>query len=136
MGYSIKTSKQGVVGVEDNYFWKKNPEIFRFVTLPLKIPEKTSLNCAKLCDNPWKFHCQKLRPLKFPYEFFLNTSESSTSFFNWPLQFPHALSLISLEIPHGCSNQSNLEMAAEFLTKNVSYLSLNISRTKNGRNKL
>ena len=37
---------------------------------------------------------------------------------------------------HGCSNQLNLEMAAEFLTKNVSYLNLNISRTKNGRNKL
>ena len=37
---------------------------------------------------------------------------------------------------HGCSNESNLEMAAEFLTKNVSNLNLNISRTKNGRNKL
>ena len=37
---------------------------------------------------------------------------------------------------HGCSNHSNLEMEAEFLTKNLSYLNLNISRTKNGRNKL
>ena len=37
---------------------------------------------------------------------------------------------------HGCLNQLNLEMAVEFLTKNVSYLNLNISRTKNGRNKL
>ena len=34
------------------------------------------------------------------------------------------------------SNHSNLEMEAEFLTKNLSYLNLNISRTKNGRNKL
>ena len=37
---------------------------------------------------------------------------------------------------YGCSNHSNLEMEAEFLTKNMSYLNLNISRTKNGRNKL
>ena len=35
-----------------------------------------------------------------------------------------------------CSNHSNLEMEAEFLMKNLPYLNLNISRTKNGRNKL
>ena len=38
--------------------------------------------------------------------------------------------------PHGCSNHSNLEMEAECLTKTLSCLNLNISRTKNGRNKL
>ena len=37
---------------------------------------------------------------------------------------------------HSCSNHSNLEMEAECLTKTLSYLNLNISRTKNGRNKL
>ena len=37
---------------------------------------------------------------------------------------------------HGCSNHSNLEMEAECLTKTLSYLNLNISRTKNDRNKL
>ena len=37
---------------------------------------------------------------------------------------------------HGCSNHSNLEMEAECLTKTLSYLNLNISRTKNSRNKL
>ena len=37
---------------------------------------------------------------------------------------------------HGCSNHSNLEMEAECLTKTLSCLNLNISRTKNGRNKL
>ena len=31
---------------------------------------------------------------------------------------------------HGCSNHSNLEMEAECLTKTLSYLNLNISRTK------
>ena len=35
-----------------------------------------------------------------------------------------------------CSNHSNLEIEAECLTKNLSYLNLNISRTKNDRNKL
>ena len=44
--------------------------------------------------------------------------------------------IIYIYIYHGCSNHSNLEMEAEFLTKNLSYLNLNISRTKNGRNKL
>ena len=37
---------------------------------------------------------------------------------------------------HGCSNYLNLEMEAECLTKNLSCLNLNISRTINGRNKL
>ena len=37
---------------------------------------------------------------------------------------------------HGCSNHSNLEMEAQCLTKNLPYLNLHISRTKNGRNKL
>ena len=32
---------------------------------------------------------------------------------------------------HGCSNHLNLEMEAECLSKNLSYLNLNISRTKN-----
>ena len=37
---------------------------------------------------------------------------------------------------HGCSNHLNLEMEAGCLTKTLSYLNLNISKTKNGRNKL
>ena len=37
---------------------------------------------------------------------------------------------------HSCSNHSNLEMEAEYLMKNLTYLNLNISRTKNGINKL
>ena len=37
---------------------------------------------------------------------------------------------------HGCSNHLNSEMETECLTKTLSYLSLNISRTKNSRNKL
>ena len=46
------------------------------------------------------------------------------------------LGVLHKSLLHGCSNQSNLEMAAEFLVKNMSYLNLNISRTKNDRNKL
>ena len=38
--------------------------------------------------------------------------------------------------PHGCLDHSNLETEAECLMKTLSYLNLNISRTKNGRNKL
>ena len=38
--------------------------------------------------------------------------------------------------PHGCLNHSNLEMEAECLMKNLSYLDFNISRIKNGRSNL
>ena len=41
-----------------------------------------------------------------------------------------------LSISHSRSNHSNLGMEAECLTKTLSHLNLNISRTKNGRNKL
>ena len=37
-----------------------------------------------------------------------------------------------LETQHGSSDHSNLEMEAECLMKNLSYLNLNISRRKNG----
>ena len=37
---------------------------------------------------------------------------------------------------HSCSSHSNLEIEVESLKKNLSYLNLNISRTKNGKNKL
>ena len=40
------------------------------------------------------------------------------------------------KMSHGCSNYLNLDMEVEYLTKNLSYLNLNIFRTKNGRNKL
>ena len=39
-------------------------------------------------------------------------------------------------LAHGCSNHLNLEMEAECLMKTLSYLNLNISRIKNGRNNL
>ena len=38
--------------------------------------------------------------------------------------------------PYGCSDHSNLEMEAKCWKKTLSYLNLNISRTKNDRNKL
>ena len=41
---------------------------------------------------------------------------------------------MTLRFQHSCSNHWNLEMEAECLTKTLSYLKLNISRTKNGRN--
>ena len=37
---------------------------------------------------------------------------------------------------HGCSNHSNLKVEAECLSKTLSYLNLNMSRTKNGWNQL
>ena len=42
----------------------------------------------------------------------------------------------SQSVVHGCSNHLNLETKAECRTKNLPYLNLNISRTKNGISKL
>ena len=46
------------------------------------------------------------------------------------------LDLTQFGISHGCSNHSDLEMETKCLTKNLSYFNSNISRTKNGRNKV
>ena len=55
------------------------PGIFRFVTLPLEIPEKTSYhleNSAKLCDTSWKFQDQKPRPaMEIPHKFSVTSHE-------------------------------------------------------------
>ena len=60
------------------FFLRKTLE---FVTLPSEIPEKISSgNSEKLCDTPWKFQGQKLRPMEIPHEFFFNTPEISLLF--------------------------------------------------------
>ena len=56
--------------------------------------------------------------------------------FHTNLRLEYLLSTKINYIYHGCSNHSNLEIEAKCLAKNLSYLNLNISRTKNGRNKL
>ena len=67
-------------------FSESPPGIFRFVTLPLEIPEKTRkphpLEILLQNDTPWKFQDQKPRPhaMEIPHEFFLNNVENSTSF--------------------------------------------------------
>ena len=38
---------------------------FKFVTLPMEIPDKT-----KQCYTPWKFQVQKTRPVGIPHDFF------------------------------------------------------------------
>ena len=50
--------------------------------------------------------------------------------------FPAQTHLLKTKCDQSVARQSNLEMEAELLTKNVSYLNLNISRIKNGKNKL
>ena len=37
------------IDIYEIYFSEKNPGIFRFVTLPLEIPEKTSFHPRKFC---------------------------------------------------------------------------------------
>ena len=81
-------------------FLKKAPGIFKFVTLPLEI-------CDKVVLHPWKFHKIVLHPLEFPRPK-TKTLGNSTIFswsplkillFYWPLEFPHSIFSIPLEIP-------------------------------------
>ena len=67
---------------------KKTPRIFRFVTLPVEIPDKMKF-------HPWKFYKFLLHPLLF----------------YWPLEFPHSIFLITLEL--SCPQPSPVWMFSE-----------------------
>ena len=43
---------------------------FKFVTLPMEIPDKQSFTRAKQCYTPWKVQVQKTRPVGIPHDFF------------------------------------------------------------------
>ena len=52
----------------------------------------------KILLDPLEIQCQKQRPRKIPHYFFLVTLGNST--FIQPLEIPHTISLIPLEIPY------------------------------------
>ena len=94
LGYSRK--KKNVGGgreVEDILFWNYLSPLrnFRFVTLPLEFPEKTSIYSWKFCKivwHPfWKFQGQKPSPMEIPYEFFFNVPGNFTSLLIDPWNF-------------------------------------------------
>ena len=133
--------KQGRLRI---YFSAPFLGIFRFVTLPLEISDKTSYHtwkfCRDVCDTPWRFLSQKPRPMEIPH-FFLITTRNSTTFLIDPQNF-HKLFLKCpckfhiLNPPfgfflHSCTNCLNLEMEPKYLTKSDFQLNPNISRTKN-----
>ena len=86
--------------VVDILFWNSPSGIFRFVTLPLEIPEKAKF-------HPWKFCKIVCQPLEIPRSktktqenftlVFLYKTAISSIFFNCTLGFPCALSSIPLE---------------------------------------
>ena len=77
-------------------FLTKLPRIFKFITLPLEIPEKASFL------HPWKF-CKIVWHSAKTYEnsiwVFLEHPWKFHFYFGWPLEFPHAFSSISREVP-------------------------------------
>ena len=82
------------------------PGMFRFVTLPLEIPEKISSHPCKFCKiwwHPLEIQDQKPRPMEIPHDefarVFLEHPWKFHYFFNWPLEFPHVLSSLPLETP-------------------------------------
>ena len=82
-------------------FWKKNPGIFRLVTLPLEVPDKMKLipgNSTKLCYTHWNFQGQKPRPMEIPHDFFWITPVISTSFCIDPRKFHILFIPVPLEI--------------------------------------
>ena len=73
-------------------------EILVLSLCPKKFQPFTSGNSAKLCDTSWKFQGKKPRPIEITW-FVLVHPWKFHFFFNWPLEFPHVLSSIPLEIP-------------------------------------
>ena len=64
------------------YFFEKPPGIFHFLLYP------------------WKFQANKAQPLDIPHFFFLVTLGNFTLFLINPLEIPHAMSLMLLEISY------------------------------------
>ena len=95
LGYSRKNPNRW--GVVDILFWKP-PGIFRFVTLPFEILEKTSFYPCKSeilqnCVPPLgKSKVKNQDPRKFHISFFLKPQKFHF-FFNWTLGFLRAFSL-------------------------------------------
>ena len=84
-------------------FLKKNPEIFRFVTLPLEILQRKQSfipgKSTKLCDMVTPLgnsNTKNQNPWKFLMILYWSPLEISHFFFNWLLEFPQALSSIYL----------------------------------------
>ena len=50
VNYPEKNKTEGSA-IEDILFLPKPPEVYRFVTLPVKIPDKIKLSPGKLCWN-------------------------------------------------------------------------------------
>ena len=87
--------------VEDILFRKPALKLLDLSLYPKKFQRKQAFtpgNSAKLCDTPRKFQVQKPRPLETIW-FFLVHSWKFHFFLDWPLEFPHVLSWIPLEIP-------------------------------------
>ena len=99
------------------YFPENPPVNFRFVTLPLEIPEKNKLS------PPWKFYKNVWYPLEIPRPKTTTRGNSTLVFlehpwkfyfyFNWLLEFPHALSSFT----PGNSMSSTFALFGFFLEK-------------------
>ena len=74
-----KKSKHGVLRI---YFFEKTLKIFRFVTLPLELPDKMKF-------HPWQFHQTVLhpRPIEIPRYFLLDHAWKFHFLFTNPLSF-------------------------------------------------
>ena len=109
MSYSRKNPNRKGWG---HNFWKKTPGIFRFVTLPLEIPDKMKL-------HSWKLHKTVLHPLEFPrpkaktygipHDFFWITPVNSTSFCIDPRNIHILFIPVPLEI--SCSQSLSLNLS-------------------------
>ena len=86
-------------GVDVTIFWKDTQE---FLNLSLSWENKLSpLEILQNCVwHPLEIPRWNWRPMETPHEFFLKLSTPGNfTFFNWPLEFPHVLFSIPLEVP-------------------------------------
>ena len=96
MGYS----KQGGWGYT---FLKRTPGIFHFFTLPLEIPDKTKVNPGiflKIVQDSLEIPRAKTKNPGNSTLFCLGHTLKFLFVFNEPLEIPHAISLIPLEIAY------------------------------------
>ena len=94
---------------KDILFLKNLLEVLGFLLYPWNFRTKQSFtpgNSAKLCYTPWRFQCQKPRPVEVPHEFFLISPRDSILFLinHWTfrmlfLQYPWGFHIFASPLP-------------------------------------
>ena len=98
IGYSRKNPNRRCWG---HTFWKKTPGIFRFVVLPLEIPDKVKLHPLEIprsCVTPIGISKTKNLGPWNSTQYLLDLPSKFHFFFYWSQEFPHSIYSVPLVI--------------------------------------